>query len=249
MCLHLKAHWCAVEERLPLSPIHHFHHQPHPHPHLFSLLNEPGLLCFLCSLFRVTGWVTAEDEKGWGLWTGELLPLVWAWRAMMKTTWAMKKSSPTFCLPSSLETSTSVTKLPLKGAPPCYRTPMAGPIPLPSARDGAEGCWQRERGYPGFGDGCINRQRRWEVIPLAQRCDATAASHPAPRRQPAALVGAAKGTPGWARRLPSLQQGALRSYPQSWIGRSAAAGRGASAGEVRSGAKWPDGQSPASLLL
>lgn len=91
------------------------------------------------------GWVTAEDERGWGVWSGKLLPLVWAWRGMMKNTWAMKKSSPTFCLPSSLETSTSVTKLPLKGAPPCYRTPMAGPIPLPPARAGAEGCWQRER--------------------------------------------------------------------------------------------------------
>lgn len=32
-----------------------------------------------------------------------------------------------------------------KRGTPCYRTPMAGPIPLPPARAGAEGCWQRER--------------------------------------------------------------------------------------------------------
>lgn len=59
--LHLKVHWCAEEE----AP--YFHHQPHPYPHLFSLLNEAGLLCFLCSLLLVTGaeWLLKmrEDEE------------------------------------------------------------------------------------------------------------------------------------------------------------------------------------------
>lgn len=45
-------------------------------------------------------------------------------------------------------------------------------------------------GYPGFGDGCINRQRRSEAIPVAQSCDATSGAASQPAGQ-----GGRRGTP------------------------------------------------------
>ena len=60
----------GAEIPTPLPPPN-FHRQPHPHPCLFSILNERGLLCFLCSLFHVTAaeWllkmrVDEECEEG-----------------------------------------------------------------------------------------------------------------------------------------------------------------------------------------
>ena len=86
----------------------------------------------------------------------------------MKTTWAMKKSSPTFCLPSSLETSTSVTKLPLKGAPPLLQDPDGRSHPsFPSTGWSGGVLTEGTGGYPAFGDGCINRHGRAGAVPPA----------------------------------------------------------------------------------
>lgn len=105
-----------------------------------------------------------------------------------------------------------------------------------------------EGGYPGFGDGCINRQRTTEAISPAQRCRATSGSASRP-----AVMGWAPGHPSGEPDFCRHRRPVPRERPAELgaeeRGRSVPRPRRPRARRRGSGAERPGGRSPAPLLF